>query len=286
MVEEAMAKLFEDDKILARAMDEPSLRRNDSSLFYDFSIWAEEADIAAKDRLTSLSSTLLVAGERIPTYKNIGFLVDSTKADIIHVADSDSGSMGDVIEGNFRANPTDLKSLSDLAARTRMKKLRDMNEVNINIKDDAIIGLFVNKCPSDRPKAMILLAQEYYKLQTGKNLPIYSYDQSGGSLQPLEMNDDEKKMFLEKMQQSKKIHSSVVGYELDNKYTRESKYANIMHPEQADKSKEGSLTDKLEELRGIPSSDKVIDKSPKISKKMSDNMLTSVVCERRCQNKS
>lgn len=59
------------------------MRRNDNSLFYDFSVWAEEADIARNDKLTSLSSTLLVLGEKIPTYKNMGFLLNSEKADII-----------------------------------------------------------------------------------------------------------------------------------------------------------------------------------------------------------
>lgn len=227
--EKTIEKLFNEDKMLVRAMDEPFLRQNDNCLFYDFSVWAEEVDIARNDRLTSLSSTLLVPGEKIPTYKNMGFLLNSEKADIIHVADSDSGSMGNVADGDFSANQTDLKTLSDLAAKTRTEKLRDMNEVNVNIKDDAIVGLFVNKCHSERPKAMILLAQEYYKLQTGKELPIFTYDQANGNLQPLKMSKEEKKDFLEKMHQNKQIHSSVIGYTLNNVYTEETKYTNIVN---------------------------------------------------------
>lgn len=256
MAEKTIEELFNEDKMLVRAMDEPSLRRNDSSLFYDFSVWAEEADIAKNDRLTSLSSTLLVPGEKIPTYKNMGFLLNSEKADIVHVADSDSGSMGNVADGDFVANPTDLKTLSDLAAKTRTEKLRDMNEVNVNIKDDAIEGLFVNKCPSERPKAMILLAQEYYKLQTGKELPIFTYDQANGYLQPLEMSKEEKKDFLERMYQNKKIHSPVVGYTLDNAYTEETQYTNIIKATENEKSKEATPDNRLDRLRGISASEK------------------------------
>lgn len=256
MAEKTVEELFNEDKMLVRAMDEPFLRRNDSSLFYDFSVWAEEADIARNDKLTSLSSTLLVPGEKIPTYKNVGFLLNSEKADIIHVADSDSGSMGNVADGDFVANPTDLKTLSDLAAKTRTEKLRDMNEVNVNIKDDAIVGLFVNKCLSERPKAIILLAQEYYKLQTGKELPIFTYDQANGNLQPLEMSKEEKKDFLEKMCQSKKIHSSVVGYTLDNAYSEETKYTNIVKDAADEKSKESARNNQLNHLRGISSPEK------------------------------
>lgn len=256
MAEKTIEELFNEDKMLVRAMDEPSLRRNDSSLFYDFSVWAEEADIAKNDRLTSLSSTLLVPGEKIPTYKNMGFLLNSEKADIVHVADSDSGSMGNVADGDFVANPTDLKTLSDLAAKTRTEKLRDMNEVNVNIKDDAIVGLFVNKCPSERPKAMILLAQEYYKLQTGKELPIFTYDQANGYLQPLEMSKEEKKDFLERMYQNKKIHSPVVGYTLDNAYTEETQYTNIIKATENEKSKEATPDNRLDRLRGISASEK------------------------------
>jgi len=242
-------------------MGEPFLRRNESSLFYDFSVWAEEVDIAKNDRLTSLSSTLLVSGERIPTYKNMGFLLNSEKADIIHVADSDSGSMGNIADGNFFANQTDLKNLSDLVSKTRTEKLRDMNEVNVNIKDDAIVGLFVNKCPSERPKALILLAQEYYRQQTGKELPIFIYDQSNGDLQQLEMNKGEKKDFLGRMHQKnvpgEKIHSTLVGYTLDNAYTQETKYADVMKNAEDEKNKEASSDNRINRLRGISVPEKV-----------------------------
>lgn len=283
MTEKSIEELFNEDKMLVRAMDEPFLRRNDNSLFYDFSVWAEEADIAKNDRLTSLSSTLLVPGEKIPTYKNMGFLLSGEKADIIHVADSDSGSMGNIADGDFVANQTDLKTLSDLAVKTRTEKLRDMNEVNVNIKDDAIVGLFVNKCPSERPKAMILLAQEYYKLQTGKELPIFTYDQANGNIQPLEMSKEEKIDFLEKMCQSKKIHSSIVGYTLDNAYSEETKYSNIVKDTQDEKNKESAPNNRLDYLRGISSPEKVA--APKKKTANTDLYMQKIMQDFKTANK-
>lgn len=263
MDEDDITKLFSEDKILVRAMDEPPLQKNDNGLFYNFSTWAEEVDIAKNDRLTSLSTTLLVAGEKIPTYKNMGFLVNSEKAEIIHVSAYDSGSSGNIIYDNFTANSTDLKSLSDLVIRTRLEKLKDMNEVNVAIKDEAIIGLFVNKCYSERPKAKILLAQEYYKLQTGKKLPIFTYDSHDSSLIPLKMRGEEKKDFLEKMHKSKVIYSSVIGYELYSEYTQENKYTDVLKRKDGERDKKFPLNDRFKHLRGISVSDKISHTIPK-----------------------
>ena len=77
-------------------------------LFNDFSTWVEEYEIAKQEGLNSISSTLLLLNEYIPTYK----------------------------------------SICELVNKIRIKKENVMNEVNINIKEKAYVGLFANKCPS------------------------------------------------------------------------------------------------------------------------------------------
>ena len=223
-----LLNLFDNDKLLVRAMDPPNLTRNGGGLAYDFTTWAEEIDIAKNDRLTCLSSTLLVKGKKIPTYKNLGFIVNSEKAEIVHVSDKDSGSSGNITDGTFFANKTDLHTLSELADRTREKNLSDMNEVNINIKDDAIVGLFFNKALSDhRSKAFVLMAQEYYKMQTGVELPIFIYDTEKGDLQPLNMSDKEKTDFLNDMKKENIIRSLTISYDLYTDFSNESKQKTI-----------------------------------------------------------
>lgn len=222
-----LLKMFDHDKLLVRAMDIPNLVKSTNGLAYDFTIWAEEVDIAKNDKLTCLSSTLLVKGERIPTYKSLGFIINSDKAEIVHIADMDSGSSGNITDGTFSANKTDLHSLSDLTNKTRKEKLHDMNEVNINIKDDAIVGLFVNKARSNRPKAFILMAQEYYKMQNGIELPLFIYDSDKGSLQPLDMSDEEKNSFLSTIRKENQIRSLTIGYSLDTDFSRETKQKNL-----------------------------------------------------------
>ena len=247
---ENIENLFENNQLLVRAMDEPSLKKNNNKLNYDFSVWAEERDIAQKDQLKYVSSTLLISGEAIPTYKNFGFLLDSNKADIVHVADSDSGS-GVTNQGDFVANETELKSLSDLVEKTKKEKLKDMNEVNINIKDDAIIGLFVNKCPSERPKTLTLLAQEYYKLHTGKELPIFIYDTANGKIEAWKMNDEEKNKFIQEMLQKRTIRSSMVCYDLDTEYTQEYKSIDCNKSNNQEEKEETNSSDNIKILRGI-----------------------------------
>ena len=65
-------QLFKEDKLLVRAMDYSSISRIDgekSAYYRNFDVWAKEVDMSMHDGLTSASSTLLVAGEGIPTYK-------------------------------------------------------------------------------------------------------------------------------------------------------------------------------------------------------------------------
>ncbi|MBR1648724.1 MAG: hypothetical protein IJ689_03895 [Alphaproteobacteria bacterium] len=251
MNSEDVLKLFNEDKILARAMELPMVclnaRREKS---YDFTIWAEEVDIAKNDRLTCLSSTLLVAGESIPTYKSIGFLVDSRKAEIVHVAEMDSGSSGNIIYGNFSANHSDIHTLQELADKTHKEKLYNMNEVNINIKDDALIGLFFNQAPSDRNKAWTLLAQEYYKMQTGTELPIFVYNAAKGTLQDLKITNEEKKEFLIRMRKENQIRSLSVYYDLDSDYTHETKQTTLYADNQNNNTKI-SINDIIAKYRAV-----------------------------------
>lgn len=88
--------LFKQGKLLVRAMDNPNLTKEfySGDFSYDFSTWANEYEIAKNEGLTSLSTTLIMEGENIPTYKSMGFLINSKNVDVRHVAEHDSGSCG------------------------------------------------------------------------------------------------------------------------------------------------------------------------------------------------
>lgn len=222
MKDNLVQDLITKDKLLVRAMDAPEWSSHKS--LNDFSVWATEVELAKNEGLYSVSTTLLVLGEKIPTYKNMGFLINSDLVDVHHIAEMDSGSKGNVKDGSFSANETDINNLSELAGKTRSEHLKYMNEVNINLNsEDAYIGLFVNKAKSERPKAQILLAQEYYKQQTGKVLPIYTYDSDSGSLTPFNPSEKEKTEFINRMCEERVIRSSGIGYEVDEGNRQEEK---------------------------------------------------------------
>ena len=217
MSENRIEELFGKDKLLVRAMDAPVLAKRDFGLVYDFSIWAEEIEQMKKGMFTSGSSTLLVKGEVVPTYKNMGFLIDGEKAEAFHIAESDSGSNGDIADGTFVANHTDLNSLAELAQRVRSKHSKIMNEVNINIKDSsAVLGLFVNKAKSEAPQAHILMAQEFLIIQTGKRLPIYVYDSKAGELTEYNPLKKERESLVARLNESRRFHSANLGYWLES----------------------------------------------------------------------
>lgn len=211
--------LFKDGKLLARAMDAGKLRKGNDEYYYDFSIWAEEYELAKGEGLYSLSTTLLLEDERIPTYKNMGFLIDSDIVDIKHVCENDCASSGNDKDGDFNALAPNLYSLNNLENVVRSKHEGIMNEVNINMKDNGYVGLFVNKCISKIPLGQIILAQKYFELHSGKELPIYVYDTMNGKLDSLDMTLEEKKSYIRDLVDQGLIRSSKVSF-----YTKDGEY--------------------------------------------------------------
>lgn len=204
---EDVISLFEQGKILARAMETPSIYRNSKTndISYDFSVWADEYESAKQEGLWSLSTTLLISGESIPTYKSIGFLLNSDNTDVRHIAEMDSGSSGNEKNGDFRANSTEIKTLSELKDIIQSKHENVMNEVNINMRENAYIGLFANKVSNQLQVAQMLLAQKYYELQTNDILQMYVYDKEKGQLESFNITLEEKANIIKSCLESKKL---------------------------------------------------------------------------------
>lgn len=215
---EDVISLFEQGKILARAMETPSIYRNSKTndISYDFSVWADEYESAKQEGLWSLSTTLLISGESIPTYKSIGFLLNSDNTDVRHIAEMDSGSSGNEKNGDFRANSTEIKTLSELKDIIQSKHENVMNEVNINMRENAYIGLFANKVSNQLQVAQMLLAQKYYELQTNDILQMYVYDKEKGQLESFNITLEEKANIIKSCLESKKLRSSNIFYETQN----------------------------------------------------------------------
>ena len=202
MSDNEVQDLFSSDKLLARAVDTPSLTRTAEGIAYDFSLWEEYREGIDAREGTSLSTTLLVKGEKVQTYKGIGFLINSDKVEVFHINKQDNGSHGDIKQGNFSANPADFATLPELAEQIRKDHLHDYNECKINMEStDAYVGLFAGSL--DRQKAFAILAQQYYYTQTGKELPIYVYDYQASTLTPFKPTQQEKEDLFKTIKSSK-----------------------------------------------------------------------------------
>lgn len=225
-MDDNVLNLFKQGKILARAMDNPSLHRNyeKNDFSYDFSIWANEYEMAKSEGLGSISSTLLLPDETIPTYKAIGFLLNSDETEVRHVSETDSGSNGNDKNGDFRANNSNIGSLSELANIIRSKHEKVMNEINVNMRENAYVGLFANKAIGQVPLSRILLAQKYYELQTGIILPIYIYDSEKGILENYDISLEQKYDIVKKLFDDKVLRSTSIFYETENGETKEVDY--------------------------------------------------------------
>lgn len=187
---------FNSGKLIIRAVDLPNLHRSDDEIKYDCSIWSNEFAMMMNNDFESVSSTLLIPNVGVRTYKNSGFLIDSDLVNVQHIAKSDSGSSGNFKNGDFFANKSDFETLEQLANYIKHSKDTTMNEINISIPLESILGLVVVKCNTElrHIKRMMAVRQCIFEL-TGIEFDIYEYDINCGKIKQIDLTDE----LLEKM---------------------------------------------------------------------------------------
>ena len=193
--------LYYDGKLLARGMEMPMLCNGVDKPQYDCTTWANEFNYLMNGTYSSASSTLLVPGVGVRTYKGIGFLVNSDTCECIHVSKSDSLSSGNANDGDFQANDTEFNKVSELANYIKENESTDINEVNINASLDSVVGLFLNHCPNEAELLqMIYVVKESLENMTGIDYPIYLYDPSKGLLQKADLSLEDEKSIQESLE--------------------------------------------------------------------------------------
>lgn len=190
--------VFHNNNLIIRAVDNPRLVRDNDSFTYDCTILAREFELMmSPSGMTSVSTTLLIPGEQIPTYKPIGYLIDAKKADCFHICKIDSNSSGNIIDGDFYASEPDFQTTEELARYIKENKDTNMNEINLNLKLDGVIGLVFNDAINSirSLKAMIIFQRLLLKI-TNILYPIYMYSREEGSLKLIELTDTEIKQIM------------------------------------------------------------------------------------------
>ena len=182
---------YNEGKLMIRAVNLPHLHKVNGEIKYDCSIWANEFAMMMNDEFESVSSTLLIPDVGVRTYKNVGFLVDSDLVGIEHIALSDSGSSGTINNGNFKANRPDFETLDQLANYIRNNNYTTMNEVNISIPLNSVVGLVVNKCANELKhlKTMMVVRDCLHEL-TGIEFDIFEYDSNCGEINQIDLTDE------------------------------------------------------------------------------------------------
>ena len=226
--------LFEQGKILARAMEDPSIYRQskNNKFYYDFSGVVAEIDEAKTKGKDSASTTLLLPGEDIPTYRAYGFLIDSEKTDLIHIAERDSGSSGETSKGDFHAYAKSLTSLDALSEQILVEGGKhSMNEVNVCMKDNAYVGVFTNL--DKRSIAFGIILQKLNEFQIGKTLPLYMYEKKHGQLTTLDLDIEQKIDIIKECLQNKRLATADIYYQSG----KEENYLNILEELEKEKAK-------------------------------------------------
>lgn len=187
-------ELFSHGRLVARALPPPALRGTG----FDFSRLDGEMSLMV-DLPKHRSTTLLIPGENVPTYKAVGFLLDSQDRDIVieDVADDDSGSGTDGEDNHLVASPTTLSTLAELASSIRATHPGVMNEVNVTLSSSAVRGLFALATPKNRrPQFEAALMQQHLVKMGYPVLPIFIYDDSVGTLEALQSSPEETALLI------------------------------------------------------------------------------------------
>lgn len=197
-------ELYNDGKLLVRAMNFPLLYNGIDGLKYDCTEWANEFCMLNDGKLVNASSTLIIPNVGISTYKNIGYLINSDLADCFHISKTDSNSSGNTSTGEFRAKEADFETLNELANYIKENKDATMNEVNINTSIKSIEGLFFNECQrQDLLLQAIYVVKKCLKNITGIEYPIYSYDADNGKLNYVELTDELEQQIIQGLRTDK-----------------------------------------------------------------------------------
>ena len=192
-----------ENKLLVRAMDWPRLSNSMDGLYYDCTTWSNEFSFLMNGILSSVSSTLIVPNVGVSTYKNIGFLINSDLANCFHISKSDSGSSGNLADGDFHANVPDFQAISELANHIKNNNDINMNEVNINASIDSVVGLFINECPmQDTLLQMIFVVKKCLLNLTGIDYPIYLYSANKGLLKEIELSFEKEQQIIDTLKTS------------------------------------------------------------------------------------
>ena len=188
---DAVEQIYNDNKLLVRAMDWPQLQRNGNDLVYDCTTWANEFNLLANEKLSSASTTLIVPNVGVSTYKNIGFLMNSDLVNCFHIAISDSGSSGNIENGDFFAGDSDFDSVEELSNYIKDNNSTTMNEINVVASLDSVVGLFINKCEQQQYLlSQALVVQKCLKSMLDIDYPIYLYDLKYGNLEKIELTTE------------------------------------------------------------------------------------------------
>ncbi|MGN0974209.1 MAG: hypothetical protein ACI4OT_05640 [Bacilli bacterium] len=183
--------LYNEGKLLVRAMDWPQLKNGINGLEYDCTAWANEFCMLMNEGLSSASSTLIVHDIGVSTYKNIGFLINSDLANCFHISKSDSGSSGNIKNGDFFANKADFRTIIELENYIKTNNDNTMNEVNIEASIDSVVGLVINEClQQDKLLQMIYVVKNCLENITGIDYPIYLYNSKEGKINKIELTDE------------------------------------------------------------------------------------------------
>jgi hypothetical protein len=161
----------------------------------------------------ALSTTALVNGAQVDTYRGTGIILDTSKTTLQLIAKGDANAGTDT-KGNVTGQ-RDCESAEELCnyvRNTPIGERKGMNEVKCDFERDAIAGFSFRASTAPTAPARqrenniaylkMSLLQKHFKENVGVDCKIYTYEHEKGKLQLVQKESERKQSALNIVKQS------------------------------------------------------------------------------------
>ncbi|WP_157645036.1 hypothetical protein [Burkholderia ubonensis] len=209
--EAEVSSLFDKDKVLFHALNDETI-----DALVDNRRPTYCGNLASSlhgNGVKALSTTALVKGVQVDTYRGTGIVINSEKTTphLIAKGDANAGTdSGGVVTGQRDCET--IQELCDYVRKTPLAERNGMNEVKCDFGREAVVGFAFRASVADTPDARrhennaaylkLSLLQKYFKDELNIDCKIYTYEHKKGVLQIIQKESERKWVALNIVKQS------------------------------------------------------------------------------------
>ncbi|WP_175743803.1 hypothetical protein [Burkholderia ambifaria] len=209
--EAEVSRLFDKDKVLFHALNDETI---DALVDNRRPTYCSNLTLSLHGNgVKALSTTALVKGSKVDTYRGTGIVINAEKTTphLVAKGDANAGTdSGGVVTG--QRDYETIQELCDYIRKTQIAERNGMNEVKCDFDREAVAGFAFRASVAETPSARqhenntaylkLSLLQKYFKDELNIDCKIYTYDHKNGVLQIIQKESERRRVALNIVKQS------------------------------------------------------------------------------------